>query len=199
MDPTNYRKWKFMLVNIPTRATESLKFRELLISQDDSASNRWWILSILIWMLWKHLSQTHSVKTEYSFTWMFSINAWFIFSSPKDSCQIMTENLWLDGSVHLKKKKLLLWKFDFGMNCERFYVANKYRWVKCFTYHLDELTVSFYTSSGIGQTILFGAQRISICINPCKELHVQTALLHWRERKKTPCRVMEVEIFGKSN
>lgn len=132
------------------------------------------------------ISKTHFVEMEYTFTEMFSINAWFIFSSPKDSCQIMTENLQLDGSVHLKKI-LLLWKFDFGMNCERFCVANKYRWVKCFTYRLDELTVSFYTSSGIGQTILFGTQGISICINPCKELNFQTALLHWGETKKTPC------------
>ena len=40
---------------------------------------------------------------EYTFTELLSINSVFIFSSPKDSCQIMTENLQLDGSVHLKK------------------------------------------------------------------------------------------------
>lgn len=121
---------------------------------------------------------------EYTFTELLSINSVFIFSSPKDSCQIMTENLQLDGSVHFKKI-LLLWKFDFCMNCERFCVTNRYRWGECFTYQLDELTVSFCTLCRIGYMILFGAQRISLCINPCKELNFQSTLPHWGEKSKT--------------
>ena len=48
-------------------------------------------------------SKTHFVKAEYASMEMFCINVGFIFSSLKDSCQLMTENLQLDGSVHLKK------------------------------------------------------------------------------------------------
>ena len=49
------------------------------------------------------ISKAGFVKTERASMEMFCINVRFIFSSLKDSCQLMTENLQLCGSVHLKK------------------------------------------------------------------------------------------------
>ena len=49
------------------------------------------------------ISKAGFVKTERASMEMFCITVRFIFSSLKDSCQLMTENLQLCGSVHLKK------------------------------------------------------------------------------------------------
>lgn len=49
------------------------------------------------------VSKTRFVKAECASLEMFCMNVGFIFSSLKDSCQLMTENLQVDGSVHLKK------------------------------------------------------------------------------------------------
>lgn len=62
--------------------------------------------------------------------------------------------------------------------------------MQCFIYVLDEFAVFLYTSLVYDKTELFGAQRL-----PTKELNIQTAFLRWGEKNKTPCSVMEVEIF----
>ena len=49
------------------------------------------------------ISKVGFVKTECASMEMFCVNVGFIFSSLKDSCQLMTENLQLHGSMHLKK------------------------------------------------------------------------------------------------
>jgi len=49
------------------------------------------------------ISKVGFVKTECASMEMFCVNVGFIFSSLKDSCQLMTENLQLCGSMHLKK------------------------------------------------------------------------------------------------
>lgn len=136
------------------------------------------------------ISKAHFVKAEYASVEMFCMNVGFIFSSLKDSCQLMTENLQVDGSVHLKKILRYYGNLYAESILNRLHPANKQRWMQCFIYVLDEFAVFLYTSLVYDKTELFGAQRL-----PTKELNIQTAFLRWGEKNKTPCSVMEVEIF----